>query len=106
MANKPKATPKPKEAADKKAQNKSAVQGFHKMDRYREPIRTVEAPISTPAAPRVELQSASVGGEGEKVRKEERRERRPRREPAKVVQVEAESPRTLKDFLTKKPGEE
>lgn len=110
MANKPRATIKPKEANEKKAANKGAVQGFHKMDRYREPIRTVDVSISTPAAPRTELQSASVGEEGisrkENSRKEERRDRRPRREPAKPAPADAEGPRTLKDFLSKKPGEE
>lgn len=106
MANKPRISAKTKEPNEKKSQNKGVVQGFHKMDRYREPIRTVDAPISTPTAPRAELLSASVGGETEPVRKEERRERKPRREPAKPVQTDADGPRTLKDFLTKKPDEE
>jgi hypothetical protein len=106
MANKPRISAKTKESNEKKSQNKGVVQGFHKMDRYREPIRTVDAPISTPTAPRTELLSASVGGETEPVRKEERRERKPRREPAKPVQTDADGPRTLKDFLTKKPDEE
>lgn len=109
MANKPRSTSKAKESAEKKSQNKGAVQGFHKMDRFREPIRTVNVPIATPAAPRTEMQAASIGGESDGGRKEERRERterRPRREAAKPVQAEAEGPRTLKDFLTQKPGEE
>lgn len=105
MANKPRIAAK-KESNEKKAQNKGAVQGFHKMDKYREPIRTVDAPISTPTVTRSELSSASVGGETEPVRREERRERRPRREPVKQVETDADGPRTLKDFLAKKPGEE
>jgi hypothetical protein len=105
MANKPRIAAK-KESNEKKAQNKGVVQGFHKMDKYREPIRTVDAQISTPTATRSELSSASVGGEAEPVRKEERRERRPRREPVKQVETDADGPRTLKDFLAKKPGEE
>jgi hypothetical protein len=109
MANKPRSTSKPKESAEKKSQSKGAVQGFHKMDRFREPIRTVNVPIATPAAPRTDMQAASIGGESDGGRKDERRERterRPGREPAKPVQAEAEGPRTLKDFLTQKPGEE
>lgn len=105
MANKPRIAAK-KESNEKKAQNKGVVQGFHKMDKYREPIRTVDAQISTPTATRSELSSASVGGEAEPVRKEERRERRPRREPVKQVETDVDGPRTLKDFLAKKPGEE
>lgn len=106
MANKPRSTSKSKDTSEKKSQPKNAVQGFHKMDKYREPIRTVDAPIATTVAPRVDLQSASIGGEPQPVRKEERRERRPRREAPKPVQTEAENPRTLKDFLAKKPDEE
>lgn len=106
MANKPRNNTKSKEASEKKAQAKGAVQGFHKMDRYREPIRTVDVPIATTAVARVELQSASLGAEEELGRKAERQDRRPRRETTKPIPSEAEGPRTLKEFLTKKPDEE
>lgn len=105
MANKPRLTSKPKESSKKKSQAKGAVQGFHKMDRYREQIRTVDVPITTFVAPRSDLQSF-VGGEEEVERKNERRERRPKREPARPIQNDAEAPRTLKDFLTQKPEDE
>jgi len=106
MANKPRATAKPKESTEKTASSKNSVQGFHKMDRYREPIRVVDAPNATPTVTRVDQQAASVGGEAEQPRKEDRRNRKPKRETPKTAPTEAEGPRTLKDFLSKKTDEE
>jgi hypothetical protein len=106
MANKPRANAKPKDSSEKTASSKNSVQGFHKMDRYREPIRVVDAPIVTPTVTRVDPQAASVGGEAEKPRKDDRRNRKPKRETTKIAPTEAEGPRTLKDFLAKKTDEE
>ena len=106
MANKPRGNAKSKESSEKTASSKNIVQGFHKMDRYREPIRVVDAPLATPTVTRVDQQAASVGGDAEKPRKDDRRNRKPKRETTKTVPTEVEGPRTLKDFLAKKTDDE
>ena len=107
MANKPRSVAKPKARDEKSTDEKNAVQGFHKMERYREPIRVVTTAVITPTPSRSALQAAAVGGDAESDRpREPRRDRKPKQELADVSQVETESPRTLKDFLTKKSDDE
>jgi hypothetical protein len=107
MANKPRSVAKPKAREEKSTDAKNAVQGFHKMERYREPIRVVTSVVTTPTPSRTALQAAAVGGDAENDRpREPRRDRKPKRDRAEVSQVEPDGPRTLKDFITKKSDDE
>jgi hypothetical protein len=103
MANKPrldaKSKPKPARPMDAKA---SGVQGFHKLDRYREPVRVFAADVSNSLSQSTVTGAATIGSTDE-MRADEnvasRKRQRGMSEAAKTVQ---EGPRTLKDFLSKK----
>jgi hypothetical protein len=110
MATRAKTVKSEKPKADKVASAKNAaVQGFHKMDRYAEPQRVFASQELTQVIQRVDRQVAAMGDEpsskSEQAPKPKRNQRPVAAKPV-VAEANAEGPRTLKDFLSKKGNQE
>ncbi len=107
MANKPRLDAKPKAKPAKPVDAKNnAVQGFHKFDRHREPVRVfaAEVPSSfTQSNVSAATTAENVGGIAAEESASVRQRQRGTPHRAKTVQ---EGPRTLKDFLSKKSNTE